>query len=138
LVSTTGLTPNQALDKIEGNVIGGIRNVLGENSLVELVAVKIFDCLCETLLPLLFPDRLIECELDNGVAGSTLQSTTPIIQQNQLMTQQQSLSLQPSLQQNTNPIIPQQNNVNQSSTLSQQQMQQQQHEALKAMLIGSQ
>jgi len=94
------------------------------------VAVKIFDCLCEALLPLLFPGLPIECEDVDGVAGSTLQSTTPIIQQ--------SLSLQPSVQQNTNPIIPQQNNVNQSSTLSQQQMQQQQHEALKAMLIGSQ
>ena len=70
--------------------------------------------------------------------GSTLQSTTPIIQQSQLMPQQQSLYLQPSVQQNTNPIIPQQNNVNQSSTLSQQQMQQQQQEALKAMVIGSQ
>jgi hypothetical protein len=84
------------------------------------VAVKIFDCLCEALLPLLFPGLPIECEDVDGVAGSTLQSTTPIIQQN------------------TNPIIPQQNNVNQSSILSQQQMQQQQHEALKAMLIGSQ
>ena len=44
------------------------------------VAVKIFDCLCEALLPLLFPGVPIECEDDNGVAGSTLQSTTPTIQ----------------------------------------------------------
>ena len=95
----TAEDPEEALIDLEERVVD---RLIG-SVFLEFIVHRLFDCLEERLLPLLFPN--IQLDGDNGQAASTLQSTTPIIQQSQVMPQQQSLSLQPSVQQNTNPTI---------------------------------